>query len=178
MLFKSVSTNINEKFLNLLQYTMLHLLLLFTIKQMHENVDCSYFTCRAFVRNQMQISFIKLGHEECEQCRVFKQHDNTQNKNKLDLDKYGICKKWNAHIQNATNARKKYREDTDRMETNGIILADQYKVVMLSHINTFKQLSFKKQSKFLIVSVCLLFSSSFSLLISYFCSGSVLNSPK
>ncbi|XP_050306918.1 uncharacterized protein LOC126743745 [Anthonomus grandis grandis] len=127
-----------------------------TITQMHKyfiekhnNVDCSYYTYRAFVRDRMKISFAKLGHEECEQCEVFGQHDLTHTKNSLDLDKCDICKKWNAHIKKATEARKKYREDgestTEWTPMKICVSADLQKVIMLPRIDTFKQVLFTQR---------------------------------
>lgn len=120
-----------------------------TIKQMHtdfmekhKNIDCSYYTYRAFVRDQMKISFTKLGHEECEQCEIFEQHDNNHSKNNMDLDTCEFCKKWNVHINKAKVARRKYRADAESTEwtaTNICVSADLQKVIMLPRIDTFKQ---------------------------------------
>lgn len=120
-----------------------------TIKQMHtdfmekhKNIDCSYYTYRAFVRDHMKISFTKLGHEECEQCEIFEQHDNNHSKNNMDLDTCEFCKKWNVHISKAKIARIKYRADAESTEwtaTNICVSADLQKVIMLPRIDTFKQ---------------------------------------
>lgn len=113
----------------------------------HKNIDCSYYTYRAFVKDHMKISFTKLGHEECEQCEIFKQHDNSHSGNSLHLDTCEVCKKWNAHIKKTQEARKKYREHAESTEwtnTNSCVSADLQKVIMLPRIDTFKQVFTQK----------------------------------
>lgn len=108
----------------------------------------------------MKISFTKLGHEECEQCEVFEQHDKTHTRNTLDLGNCDICKKWNVHIKKATDARKKYREDAESTEWTQMktcVSADLQKVIMLPRIDTFKQVLFKISEKKLVLKIMFLF---------------------
>lgn len=124
----------------------------------HKHIECSYYTYRAFVRDDMKISFAKLGHEECEQCEIFKQHNNIHSENNLDLDKCDLCKKWNVHIKKAKEARRKYREDADSTEWTALnicVSADLQKVIMLPRIDPFKQVFIKaKINIYILRNVC------------------------
>ncbi|XP_050499069.1 uncharacterized protein LOC126879820 [Diabrotica virgifera virgifera] len=96
----------------------------------------------------MKISFTKLGHEECEQCEIFNQHNNAHSKNNMDLDKCVTCVKWNNHIKKAKEARKRYKEDADSTEWTAkkiCLSADLQKVIMLPRIDTFKQVLFTQR---------------------------------
>lgn len=58
----------------------------------------------------MNIYFTKLGHEECELCEMFDQHDPTHSKQTLNEHNSccNICKKYTLHLENYINARAKY----------------------------------------------------------------------
>lgn len=57
----------------------------------------------------MNISFTKLGHEECELCELFDQHDSTHTKQTLNEHNIcDVCKKYNLHLEKYINARAKY----------------------------------------------------------------------
>lgn len=51
--------------------------------EIHPDIKCGYDTYRQHVVDKMNISFTKLGHEECEMCEVFKLHDRMHTKENL-----------------------------------------------------------------------------------------------
>jgi hypothetical protein len=125
-----------------------------TITSMHSDfaeknplTPCSYDVYRSFVKD-MNISFAKLGHEECEQCEHFKQHDKDHTAENLNPD-CDACKNWSLHIQRAKASRDKYRLDKIESERliEGVIYfsADLQKVIMLPRMDTFKSVVFTKR---------------------------------
>lgn len=60
--------------------------------KMHPSVKCSYEVYRKHVSTVMNISFVNLGHEECEHCETYKQHNliHTQSPDEVCQ----ICSEW------------------------------------------------------------------------------------
>lgn len=125
-----------------------------SIKDMYSNflvqnplIKCSYERYRLIV-SKMNISFAKLGHEECEQCEHFSQHDPEHKKDALNPD-CNNCSLWEAHINRAREARESYRRDVKRAESPnnhiGFFSVDLQKVIMLPRIDTFKSVCFTKR---------------------------------
>ncbi|XP_022179369.1 uncharacterized protein LOC111039985, partial [Myzus persicae] len=78
-------------------------------KEKNPAIKFSYDVYRRTLR-EMNISFTKLGHEECELCELFDQHDSTHTKQTLN-EQYNICdicKKYTLHLEKYINARAKY----------------------------------------------------------------------
>lgn len=73
---------------------------------------CCYDTYRS-VFQDMNISFTKLVHEECEMCEKFELHDNNHSKENLDQN-CNACQVWKIHNQKVKEARTKYNSDSDR----------------------------------------------------------------
>ncbi|KAG5861367.1 hypothetical protein JTB14_027217 [Gonioctena quinquepunctata] len=73
---------------------------------------------RLTVVKEPNISIVELGHEECELCEELTLHDpnHTKENSIPDCD---ICSKWKVHIDKATTAREKYREDAEKTEDVG-----------------------------------------------------------
>lgn len=115
-------------------------------REKYPNVNCSYYTYRSVVVDDMKISFTKLGHEECESCEVLKQHNPDHKKDLLDPN-CEECKSWNKHILRAESARKCYRKDAESKEwlpkKRMCISVDLQKVVMIPRIDTFKQVNYQ-----------------------------------
>lgn len=110
----------------------------------HPDIKCSYELYRKCVSKDCNISFTKLGHEECDTCEVFKMHDpkHTQQNPIPDCES---CQAWENHISQAKNAREKYRSDAADAgsdEKSIIVSADLEKVIMLPRIDMFKQVIF------------------------------------
>lgn len=94
-----------------------------SITQMYKNFqenfpnnDFSYELYRKEVAN-LNISFTKLGHEECWECESFKIHKDTTNHNN-DEDGTSnsdceVCENWKKHNLKATSARQEYRKDAE-----------------------------------------------------------------
>lgn len=79
---------------------------------------CSFDLYRRTLR-QMNIYFTKLGHEECETCEEFNQHDTTHTKEMLNINiNCSICIKWSIHYDMYKSARAKYDWHRNK-ETNG-----------------------------------------------------------
>ena len=94
----------------------------------------------------MNISFVKLGEEECERCDLHKRHLEThkleevpndgKENNKRTYDNCESCGDFISQIKTASQARESYRRDKDR-ELNDdelITSVDMKKVIMLPRI--------------------------------------------
>lgn len=122
-----------------------------TIRKMHSdfkiknpNFACSYELYREEV-DKMNISFVKLGHEECEVCEHFKMHPHTAEE--LDDNCEG-CQFWKKHNDRATVSRELYKEDKERsgqLKDEIIYSMDMQKVIMLPRLDMFKSVVFAKR---------------------------------
>ena len=113
-----------------------------------------YSTYQKKVRS-MNISFAKLGEEECETCEKYKMHVHDSEGEgilpNVDIEKLrergrplpneecNRCKTWVLHISKANLARKIYREDCKKQvnEKEAIFAADLEKVIMLPRPNAW-----------------------------------------
>ncbi|CAH0547321.1 unnamed protein product [Brassicogethes aeneus] len=113
-------------------------------KKCHPGLQISYELYRTVIKD-MNISFTKLGHEECEKCDAFLLHDNGHNKQNAnentDCDK---CFQWLDHIKKAEMSREEYRSDKKKIDDNESLYysTDMQKVIMLPRIDMFKQVIF------------------------------------
>ena len=94
----------------------------------------------------MNISFVKLGHEECEICEEMSLHNPEHKKDALK-DDCDMCLKWKSHIEQAEAARQEYGTDRDAaIDDDSIIFsADLEKVIMLPRMDTFKTALFTRR---------------------------------
>lgn len=77
------------------------------------NMIGSYRLYSQVVREQ-NISFAKLGIEECEYCAIFSAHENASGHHRDDLPNFDdcvTCDRWFTHINRANIARAEYKED-------------------------------------------------------------------
>lgn len=108
-----------------------------TIRLMYDNykekypTSCfSYYLYREVVASE-NISFTKLGHEECWACEIFKKHNAEHTKENLDSNCEG-CSKWVLHHEKYKAARLMYQRDADNQsETKITVTADLQKVSYL-----------------------------------------------
>lgn len=104
----------------------------------------SYGFYRKLVK-ELNISFTKLGHEECEQCEKFTIHNPNS-----EIRHRGCqaCKSYEEHHEKYILARKKYEEDADNQtqkknKADTVIFAvDLEKVIMLPRMDEFKTVMF------------------------------------
>ena len=93
----------------------------------------------------MNISFVKLGEEECEYCIMYEQHEHDGN------DEIGnTCKKydgWKLHVERAKVSRELYRVDAalEPSPSSAYFSADMQKVIMLPRIPGVKTAVFTKR---------------------------------
>lgn len=101
----------------------------------HPNAACSYDVYRNVVR-EVNISFTKLGHEQCEVCEIFKQHEHT----KETLQPHCKTCVYTSYVEKAKKSREEYRKDADlnRNENDLCFSADLQKVIMLPRMEQFK----------------------------------------
>lgn len=89
----------------------------------------------------MNISFVKLGEEECEDCIMYEthQHDDEQN--------CEVCLKWTEHKEGAKRSRVAYQADRDREHDPKEVYfsVDMQKVIMLPRIPGVKTCVFTKR---------------------------------
>ncbi|KAG8198016.1 hypothetical protein JTE90_001856 [Oedothorax gibbosus] len=95
-------------------------------KEKHQDNPCSYKTYRKEVTD-MNISFAKLGEEECSTCLGYQrqQHPNHDTIPKPTHSECPVCESWKTHLQKAKDARDRYKVDSD----NASKIPDPYRVV-------------------------------------------------
>lgn len=107
----------------------------------HPNEPVSYDLYRKVIKD-MNISFAKLGHEECEICELYQIHNSKVNE--LRHRKCSTCMDFDKHKERYTLAREKYDVDRKSMKSVdvGYFSADLQKVIMLPRIDMFKAVLF------------------------------------
>lgn len=103
----------------------------------HPTFYCSYELYRVAVKAK-NISFTKLGHEECECCAIFENHCHSKENIDPDCD---ICKTYTKHIKKAEESRNMYRNDAKMDHNNNLEVcysADLQKVIMLPRLDQYK----------------------------------------
>ena len=112
-------------------------------KSRHGNI-CSYDLYRKVLK-EMNISFTRLGHEECEQCEAFKMHNRDHNQENL-CDLCDLCQRWKTHIEKAKRSRSEYDKDRDSQDVSEpVFSADLQKVIMLPRMESFKSVLFTRR---------------------------------
>ncbi|KAF2895817.1 hypothetical protein ILUMI_10358 [Ignelater luminosus] len=118
-----------------------------TIRSMHAdfisvnpNIKCSYELYKKCVSKDLNISFTKLGHEECEVCETFNLHDSNHTKTSLSED-CTYCDLWNQHIKKAAESCENYKSVAEESfpENTVCFSADLEKVIMLPRVDMFKR---------------------------------------
>ncbi|KAJ8682312.1 hypothetical protein QAD02_018104 [Eretmocerus hayati] len=102
--------------------------------------------------SDMNISFTKLGHEECDFCMKFEHHHPEHNEKNL-CPSCDMCIKWVAHMKRAEIARDLYRIDAQSSKSvsekdnpsTKFFCADMQKVIMLPHIPSSKTTLFTQR---------------------------------
>ena len=104
----------------------------------------------------MNISFVKLGEEECERCDIHDKHlEDIHKLDKHELSKpdengkyrkptfvdCADCVDFELHIKTATEARERYREEKNREWTDNekVVSVDMQKVIMLARLMVFNE---------------------------------------
>lgn len=112
-----------------------------TINKMHSDfkqkykITCSYEVYRSVVTKEMNISFAKLGNEQCEVCECFSFHNPEHTKENLEAE-CDECLSWRTHISKADEARKAYRYDAEVPDKNAAYFSgDLQKVIMLPRLD-------------------------------------------
>lgn len=90
-----------------------------------KHFKCSYELYRTVIE-EMNISFVKLGHEECFSCVKFSLHEKDLGHN--NIPNCDDCKNYNIHIEKAGAARKCYQDDGDNPDNKSVYSADLQKV--------------------------------------------------
>lgn len=106
-------------------------------QEKYTDFNCSYELYRVCIKAQ-NISFTKLGHEECENCAVFLLHGHTKENLQPDCK---ICTNYATHIKKAEISREQYRLDGNRISDNDnevCFSADLQKVIMLPRMDQYK----------------------------------------
>lgn len=105
--------------------------------------DISYEAYRIRVKAK-NISFAKLGNEECELCEELQLHEHQKENLQDDCD---TCLKYKKHIDHAKNSRKLYKQQSKiRSDDNTVyVSADLQKIIMLPRIDSFKRVIFAQR---------------------------------
>lgn len=122
-----------------------------TITEMHtdyldKNPDrqITYTTYMRRVQN-LNISFAKLGEEECERCEMLKQKPH-QKEEGTCIDTCETCAEALTHKLHTTEARTAYKEDGENIIPGRIVRSiDLQKVIMLPRLPGFKSACFTRR---------------------------------
>lgn len=101
------------------------------------NFECSYDVYRK-VLNELNISFAKHGHKECEVCGTFDQHEHTKDNLQADCT---TCNSYSCHKDRAKKSRDQYRKDANILNrdiSDVCFSADLQKVIMLPRMDQYK----------------------------------------
>lgn len=115
------------------------------MKDLPADEQISYEVYRKIVK-KLNISFTKLGHEECEVCEKYFIH-NPEYKEKTHRN-CQECRNYERHRQKYTTARQAYKRDVEKQNNANInadtayFAADLEKVIMLPRIDEFKVVMF------------------------------------
>ena len=122
-----------------------------TITDMHENFitkypehKCSYEFYRSVV-SSMNISFVKLGEEECEVCLEHELHNRDCSGAECQS-----CRGWDDHMEAARISRRHYQQDADRKIEDddvdeAVLSVDMQKVIMLPRLPGVKTCVFTRR---------------------------------
>jgi hypothetical protein len=97
------------------------------------------------VLKTLNISFTKLGNEECESCVEFFQHCQQSGHTKCNINsECTFCCTWNDHIQRAGISRHHYKLDKSRPPNadERIVSVDLQKVIQLPRMESLKKAIF------------------------------------
>ena len=91
----------------------------------------------------MNISFVKLGEEKCEDCIMHKNHEDDSIEEEKACE---ICDSWKAHLERAKFSRKLYKEDAelDSTPSKAYFSIEMQKVIMLPRMPDIKTTVFSK----------------------------------
>nr|CAI5849076.1 unnamed protein product [Callosobruchus analis] len=86
---------------------------------------------------------VSVCNEECWECEEFEIHKKATS-HEANVENCDVCKTWKIHKLKATNARKNYQEDAEKIkqEDEIFVAADLQKVIMLPRLETFKEILF------------------------------------
>lgn len=117
-------------------------------KEIHpENITSNIYDVYRTVLKDMNISFTKLGHEECEKCEIFNHHDALHDKNNLSPS-CDTCNNWIVHQEKAKEARILYQQHCKESSANSeaaFYSADLQKVIMLPWMPGYKPVQFTRR---------------------------------
>lgn len=127
-----------------------------TIIDMHKSFierygtnSCSYDFYRYTVSKVLNISFTKLGNEECEKCAAFNYHDKSHKQATSEpSEQCSSCLDYYQHVEKAKEAREEYKkiENDFSVEYHKLnqlhVTVDLQKVVMIPRLDMFKEVIF------------------------------------
>ncbi|KAK5915997.1 hypothetical protein CesoFtcFv8_001540 [Champsocephalus esox] len=106
---------------------------------------CSYESYRKAVKS-LNISFTKLGEEQCESCLLQEQHVKADHQEEAAIN-CPQCEKWQIHKDSATESRLHYQSDAERdlPEDTSTRSVDLQKVIMLPRMPGVKSAVFTRR---------------------------------
>jgi len=117
-----------------------------SIREMHQDFvascahNCSYEFYRKTVKS-MNISFVKLGEEECEFCL---QHDS--HKKECSAEECDLCSSWDLHMESVRISRMHYKNDCEKVASDEAFLScDMQKIIMLPRMPGIKTCVFTRR---------------------------------
>ncbi|KAK5906851.1 hypothetical protein CesoFtcFv8_004759 [Champsocephalus esox] len=106
---------------------------------------CSYESYRQAVKS-LNISFTKLGEEQCESCLLQEQHVKADHQGEAAVN-CPQCEKWQIHKDSATGSRLHYQSDAEQdwPEDTSTRSVDLQKVIMLPRMPGVKSAVFTRR---------------------------------
>ncbi|KAG5885830.1 hypothetical protein JTB14_017200 [Gonioctena quinquepunctata] len=100
----------------------------------NKNDQCSYDVYRNVLKN-MNISFTKLGHEQCETCEIFSFHEHPKDI-QPNCEK---CEEQTGYLEKVKKARAAYQKDKFQKDKKMMCYSvDLQKVIMLPRMDQYK----------------------------------------
>lgn len=113
-------------------------------KNKYPTADFSYELYRTVVAD-LNISFTKLGQEDCWECSAFHLHQQNNHLSKNDTCESDcqVCEKWKKPNEKAKSARAEYRKDAEVCKDDHLFVsAALQKVIMLPRLEMHKDIIF------------------------------------
>lgn len=109
----------------------------------HPNQQLSYDLYRKHLKS-MNISFARLGNEECEICEAHDIHCKSESHDKENLPSdCQVCNDYSDHKKRAEKARSLYSKHRDTKDDAHVYFStDLEKIIMLPRLDTFKEVIF------------------------------------
>ncbi|EDS27200.1 conserved hypothetical protein [Culex quinquefasciatus] len=110
--------------------------------------DAVSYALYCSVFKDLNISLVKLGHEQCEACVGFEQHDRQTGHGNPPVDQpnCSICQVQLEHLKQSRTSRDEYRKDGEMLKKGVVVYSvDLQKVIQLPRLEGLKTVVFSQR---------------------------------